>query len=234
MIINNIRIIGTVDDETQLIARITKTEAPIVISFVNQHALNLAAISPDFASCLVQSEILLRDGIGMAACMWTLRRACGLNMNGTDFIPRLVAAFGERRTALFGTVDPWTTRAAAALQKMGCEVVSTLDGFRADADYLTETMAKIPDLVILGMGNPRQEAVAKLIAAATTRPIVIVNGGAIADFLGHRFERAPLYLRRAHCEWAFRLLLEPRRLWRRYCLGAFSFAWHILRLRVTL
>jgi exopolysaccharide biosynthesis WecB/TagA/CpsF family protein len=165
--------------------------------------------------------------------MWTLRRACGLNMNGTDFIPRLVAAFGGRRTALFGTVDPWTTRAAAALQKMGCEVVSTLDGFRADADYLTETMANAPDLVILGMGNPRQEAVAKFIAAATTRPIVIVNGGAIADFLAHRFERAPLYLRRAHCEWAFRLFLEPRRLWRRYCLGVFSFAWHVFRLRVT-
>jgi exopolysaccharide biosynthesis WecB/TagA/CpsF family protein len=234
MIINNVRIIDTVDDEAELIARITKAEAPLVISFVNQHALNLAATSPDFASCLIRSEILLRDGIGMAVCMWTLRRACGLNMNGTDFIPRLIAAFAGRRAALFGTVDPWTTRAAAALQTLGCEVVSTLDGFRADADYLTETMANMPDLVILGMGNPRQEAVSRFIAAAMTRPIVIVNGGAIADFLAHRFERAPLYLRRTDCEWAFRLLLEPRRLWRRYSLGAFSFAWHVFRLRVTL
>jgi exopolysaccharide biosynthesis WecB/TagA/CpsF family protein len=234
MIINNVTIIDTVADEAALIARITKAEAPLVISFVNQHSLNLAAASSDFASCLIHSEILLRDGIGTAMCMWTLGRTCGRNMNGTDFIPHLVAAFAGRRVALFGTVDPWTTQAAAALQSFGCEIVSTMDGFRPDADYLGETIAKSPDLVILAMGNPRQEAVARLVATAIKRPIVIVNGGAIADFLANRFQRAPMYLRRAHCEWAFRLFLEPRRLWRRYCLGAFSFAWHIFRLRMTL
>jgi exopolysaccharide biosynthesis WecB/TagA/CpsF family protein len=234
MIVNNVRIIETADDEAELVARIAKADAPLVVSFVNQHALNHAATSSDFASCLIRSDVLLRDGIGMAVCLWTLRRSCGRNMNGTDFIPRLAAAFVGRRTALFGTVNPWTTRAAAALQKLGCDVVSALDGFRSDADYLAETLAKDPELVILGMGNPRQEAVARFVSAAISRPIVVVNGGAIADFLACRFERAPLYMRRVHCEWAFRLFLEPKRLWRRYCLGAFSFAWNVFWLRVTL
>ena len=95
-------------------------------------------------------------------------------------------------------------------------------------------MRASPELVILAMGNPKQEAVARAIAAATTQPMVIVNGGAIADFLAHRFERAPLWVRRAHCEWLYRVLLEPKRLWRRYLLGGFSFVWHIVRLRSAL
>jgi len=155
-------------------------------------------------------------------------------MNGTDFIPRLTAEFAGRSTALFGTLDPWTSQAAAALNGLGCQVVSTLDGFRSDRDYVDETIRVAPELVILAMGNPKQEAVAKAIASAARQPMVTVNGGAIADFLAQRFKRAPPWARRARCEWIFRLLLEPRRLWRRYLLGGFSFAWHVVRLRMSL
>jgi exopolysaccharide biosynthesis WecB/TagA/CpsF family protein len=229
-IINNISVVETAKDEAELIARVTQTRAPLVISFVNQNTLNLAAKSPHFARCLMYSDILLRDGIGIALCMAALRRTSGHNMNGTDFIPRLLEAFAGQRVAIFGTADPWTTRAAAVLRQMGCDIVSTMDGFGPEEGYLAETVATKPDLIILGMGNPRQEVVAEFIASSTTRPLVIVNGGAIVDFLARRFQRAPLYIRRAHCEWAFRLLLEPKRLWRRYCLGGFSFAWRVFLL----
>jgi exopolysaccharide biosynthesis WecB/TagA/CpsF family protein len=85
----------------------------------------------------------------------------------------------------------------------------------------------------LAMGNPKQELVARIIASSVRSPVVIVNGGAVADFLAGRFERAPLWVRRARLEWVFRLLQEPRRLWRRYLLGGVSFAWHLMRLRIA-
>lgn len=231
-VINKIDIIHTETQENSLLARMTRSNAPLVVSFVNQHALNLAWRSPKFATCLTRSDILLRDGIGMEICLATLRRSVGRNMNGTDLIPRIAAAFAGRRVALFGTTEPWTGRAADQLEKLGCIVVSVADGFRPDAVYLAEIKRTAPDLVILAMGNPRQEAVAEAMAATVTHPMVIVNGGAIADFLAHRFERAPIWVRRARFEWFFRLMLEPRRLWRRYLLGGFSFAWHILSLRM--
>ncbi len=94
-------------------------------------------------------------------------------------------------------------------------------------------MRTLPELIILAMGNPKQETVASMIASSVTTPMVIVNGGAIADVLAKRFERAPQWVRRAHCEWLFRLLQEPRRLWRRYLLGGISFAWRVMRLRIA-
>jgi exopolysaccharide biosynthesis WecB/TagA/CpsF family protein len=109
-----------------------------------------------------------------------------------------------------------------------------MDGFRPASDYVAEAMRSAPELIILAMGSPKQETVANAIASSVTYPTVIVSGGAIADNLALRFARAPSWVRRIHCEWAFRILLEPRRLWRRYLVGGFSFAWYVVRLRMVL
>jgi exopolysaccharide biosynthesis WecB/TagA/CpsF family protein len=232
--IKQIDIIDSDADEAELVARLARTERPLVVSFINQHIMNLACNSPGFAHCLTASDVLLRDGIGIQLCLVALAQNPGRNMCGTDFIPRIVAAFSGRRTALFGTAEPWTSRAASALEALGCRMVAEMDGFRPASDYVAETMRSAPELIILAMGSPKQEVVANAIAASATCPTVIVNGGAIADFLALRFTRAPLWVRRVHCEWAFRLLLEPRRLWRRYLVGCFPFAWNVLRLRMVL
>jgi exopolysaccharide biosynthesis WecB/TagA/CpsF family protein len=233
-IVRKISIIDTVADEAELLNHLTRSRRPVVLSFVNQNVLNIARRSPVFASCLIQSDVLLLDGIGMTVGLFLLRGTNGRNMNGTDFIPRLAAAFAGRPTALFGTVEPWTGQAAIVLERLGCRIVSFMDGFKPDEEYVTETILKSPDLIILSMGNPRQEILSLKIASAIRKPMVIVNGGAIADFLAHRFTRAPLWVQRAHFEWMFRLLLEPGRLWRRYTLGGFAFVWSVLRLRMML
>lgn len=232
-LLGKITVIAREADEANLIARITRTASPLVLSFVNQNAMNLAWSSPEYATSLISSDVLLRDGIGIELCLAALGRRAGRNMCGTDFIPRVAAAFSGKRTALFGTEEPWTSRAAEALATLGCQIVAKLDGFRPESDYVVEAIRTQPQLVILAMGNPKQETVARMIASTVTTPMVIVNGGAVADVLAKRFERAPQWVRRVHCEWLFRLLQEPRRLWRRYLLGGLSFAWYVMRLRVA-
>jgi exopolysaccharide biosynthesis WecB/TagA/CpsF family protein len=116
---------------------------------------------------------------------------------------------------------------------LGCQIVAKVDGFKPESDYVTEAMRARPELIILAMGNPKQEIVARMIASSATTKMIIVNGGAVADVLAKRFERAPQWVRRAHFEWLFRLLQEPKRLWRRYLLGGISFAWRVMRLRIA-
>jgi exopolysaccharide biosynthesis WecB/TagA/CpsF family protein len=70
--------------------------------------------------------------------------------------------------------------------------------------------------VFLAVGCPQQEIVAK---AALDRGDCVGVGlciGASLDFLAGRVQRAPMWMQRARLEWLFRLLAEPRRLWRRY------------------
>ena len=180
-VIEKVHVIDSEADEASLTARLAQSTHPVVVSFINQHIMNLACRSPDFADCLIKSDILLRDGIGIQLCLFALTQKAGRNMCGTDFIPRLAAAaFSGRPIALFGTLEPWTSRAASALEALGCRIVAKMDGFRPVSDYVTEAVRSTPDLIVLAMGSPKQEVVANAIAASATHPTVIVSGGAIA------------------------------------------------------
>jgi N-acetylglucosaminyldiphosphoundecaprenol N-acetyl-beta-D-mannosaminyltransferase len=83
------------------------------------------------------------------------------------------------------------------------------------------------DIVWVGLGTPYQERwmaehVRKL------RAPVLVGVGAAFDFHTGLVRQAPHWMQRAGLEWLFRLIMEPRRLWRRYLIGNSIFLWLIL------
>ncbi|MDB5220923.1 MAG: glycosyltransferase, WecB/TagA/CpsF family protein [Myxococcaceae bacterium] len=217
--------------ESALLDRLGKPSRPFVVSFLNQHGFNLAWSNPEFCQTLMDADVLLRDGVGISACLKLIGQEPGENMNGTDLIPRIAARYEDRRVMLIGTVEPWLERGASVLQERGCEVVARLDGFQSEAAYVDAVRAARPDLVILGMGMPKQERVAAELAKALDYPVLIVNGGAIIDFLGGRVERAPRWVQAARMEWGFRLVQEPRRMFGRYVVGGVTFLGRIAKLK---
>ncbi len=216
------------------IAQLAAATAPAVISFVNAHGFNLAwkdgAIADDFC----RADHLLRDGAGMSILMKALDRPPGVNMNGTDLTPLIVQAFNGRKIAVCGTAEPYLSKAVAAIEGLGGTVVLAMDGFAPPEDYAPRLLEAAPELVILGMGMPKQERVATDLRDRARLQAVIVNGGAILDFWAGRFPRAPLAWQRARMEWLFRLIQEPRRLWRRYLLGNVVFLCHVVILRLVM
>lgn len=215
----------------QLLDRLATPQVPTVLGFVNAHAMNLVVRDGAYHQALSAADVLLRDGSGMAILYRRLGLEPGLNMNGTDFIPRLMAAYRGRRVAFWGTRQPYLDQAAqrsAALY--GVLPVSVHDGFASVDSYLQLAREVQPELIVLGMGMPRQEAVAARLAA-TGGPCLIVCGGAILDFLGGKVNRAPEWLRRLGGEWLYRLWREPKRLFMRYVVGNPLFLLRTLRYR---
>lgn len=200
------------------------------VGFVNAHAMNLAASSAEYHAALASLDLLLRDGSGMAILLRRLGLPVGLNMNGTDFIPRLLEAYRGRKVAFWGTAEPFLGQAARRAEaQFGVRVVSCAHGFDALDHYLELAQRERPELIVLGMGMPKQEQLAQRLAERG-EPCVVVCGGAILDFLGDKVSRAPRWVRGLGCEWAYRLLLEPRRLFGRYVLGNPLFIWRTWRL----
>ncbi len=134
---------------------------------------------------------------------------------------------------MFGSTAQTAAAAAEWLEEKGAHQVSYCDGFQAFDHYLQLLREQQPRIVILGMGMPRQELLSAMIARELPGPMLIVNGGAILDFLAHPAKRAPMLMRRLGLEWFFRLLQEPSRLWRRYLIGNFIFLWHTLRVMLS-
>ncbi len=226
-----------VEDEAgveRILNRLSTPHAATVLSFLNAHAVNLAAKQAEFAANLAASDLLLRDGKGVEIAQRFFGLAPGLNLNGTDFIPRIIARYQKRRVALFGTREPYLSRAAQVLEsRYGVEVVAQVDGFRSMSEYVSSFHTSRPDLVVLAMGMPKQEAVSMALRASSQVPCLLVNGGAILDYVSGRVPRAPLWMRQRGWEWLFRLAVEPRRLFKRYVVGNFLFLARVLSAAVS-
>lgn len=209
------------NEEQLLLQRLSSTPQPLVVAFANAHAMNSVVKSVSFFEALTSADIVLRDGSGMATLFRLLGVSAGLNLNGTDLIPKILRQFNGRRIAFFGTQEPFLARGSSAASGLYApeSTFASAHGFLEVEAYLALAATYRPDLIVLGMGMPRQEIVAAALRSTLAHPCVIVCGGAIIDFLAGRTPRAPPWIRRAGMEWAFRLALEPKRLFQRYVIG---------------
>jgi exopolysaccharide biosynthesis WecB/TagA/CpsF family protein len=194
------------------------------VAFCNAHTANTAYGNPAFQQAL-QRFLVLPDGIGVdIAAQWLGGRRFQANLNGTDFVPELLRqADRPLRLALIGGRPGVAERAAAALTALGCghDLVACIDGFSdpdATADWLSDLEASPADIMLVAMGNPKQELWISTHVDAR-HATVAIGVGALFDFLAGEVSRAPRVVRQLRLEWAWRLMLEPKRLFRRYVLG---------------
>jgi exopolysaccharide biosynthesis WecB/TagA/CpsF family protein len=88
--------------------------------------------------------------------------------------------------------------------------------------------------ICLAVGSPQGEALADMIAGIPGAKGCGLCIGASIDFVTGRQKRAPTFLQKLGLEWSYRLVQEPRRLWRRYIIGGLKFvplviAWQLQR-----
>ena len=200
---------------------------PVLFSFCNAATVNHAHQSAEFKAVL-EEAVLFNDGIGLdLASLLLYGSFFPANLNGTDFIPLLLQA-ANRPISLYllGGVPGVAEAAAPSIVNYNpnITVVGTQDGYFSFADtpkIVAEIAARSPDLVLVGMGQPRQEIWSHSVLHELKVPLLCV--GAFMDFASGRMPRAPKLLRALRIEWAYRLALEPRRLFRRYVGGALPY-----------
>ena len=226
-------------DETDtgpFISELKKRESPTILGFLNQHGYNIAQRHTSVLDSFMQVNYLLRDGIGIKiACLFNGRDPKA-NLNGSDFIPELIEDLvgdSEDRYELFamGTREPWLSDGARKL--FGDRSFHAIDGFKRAEEYLKfyrqhHVPGRFP-IVVPAMGMPKQEHVALHLQKAMNTRALLICGGAILDFSAQRFPRAPMLFRRFGLEWAFRMLIEPRRLFKRYAVGIPLFFFYLSR-----
>ncbi|OIQ00268.1 MAG: hypothetical protein AUK35_03860 [Zetaproteobacteria bacterium CG2_30_46_52] len=230
LIIEKLTIIKS-DQEDDFIEDIIEGEGKIVLSFLNAHAANIAWNDKVFADLLLGSDILVRDGVGISILLRSLGLNAGGNLNGTDLIEKILLKVDKNKSiAVFGTIDPYLNMACQKIKDMGfSKELICQNGFMADGEYLNLYNETLPDIVILAMGMPKQERISLLLKSSKAeKNSLIINGGAIADFMAGRFSRAPNWVRKAGFEWFYRLISEPKRLWKRYLLGNFAFLFRVI------
>lgn len=193
---------------------------PIQVAFANTHFVN-SAMRYGLIAGLSRHFFILNDGIGLDIISLILHgERFTENLNGTDFTDDLLSKVAAgTRIFLFGTRSATLTRAAVALEsRFGIRICGAEHGFvgvdrwPAVADRIRQLA---PDIVLVGLGSPVQEQ--WILAHGDELKVPIVAAvGAFLEFSAGTVRRAPDWVQRLRLEWLFRLMQEPRRLWRRY------------------
>jgi exopolysaccharide biosynthesis WecB/TagA/CpsF family protein len=194
------------------------------LGFLNAHNANSAREDAEFARAL-DGFLVLPDGIGVdIASRMMYGQPFPANLNGTDFIPELLRSIDEPVVvAMVGARAENALGARDELQAMTPQhrFVFVRDGYFNEGleTAILDDLAELkPDILLVAMGVPRQEL--WISRKITPRHCTLAIGvGALFDFLSGDVQRAPLWVRRLRMEWVYRLLLEPKRLWRRYVVG---------------
>jgi alpha-1,3-mannosyltransferase len=203
----------------------------LTVAFANANLLNLARNAPGFREA-VNSFLVLNDGIALDFATWLIHgRRFPDNLNGTDFTPLFLAHTSHQlRVFILGAAPGVAEMSQRNLSSTypRHEFVGVHSGFFADTDIekISQSIRDSKaDVLLVGMGNPKQEWwLAHHLPDTGCRLGFAI--GAFIDFSSGNAKRAPRIFQILRIEWLFRLVLEPRRLLKRYTVttGKFFFA----------
>ena len=209
------------------------------IFFVNSYSCFLANRSEEYEVILTDGLCLI-DGKPLARLISRIKKSKANQIRGIDFFSEALTYYAKvgKRQFLLGSTE---LTCQAILEKLPpseqtkihyfCPPLASAEHF----DYATaleKIKAHKPALVWVALGTPKQDIVAHRIAKNLESSSVAAVGAAF-DFYSGQKKQAPKWLQMIYLEWLFRLLDEPRRLWKRYLVGNAGFVMDVVVWRLT-
>jgi len=187
---------------------------------------------------LLECDLLLADGQSVVWASRLLGRPLPERVAGIDLFERLLdlADRDRRRVFLLGARQEVLDQLVATVGHRWPDaiVAGARNGYFTEAESASvagEVAASDADMLFLGMTTPKKEIFLGSYGESMGVPVLHGVGGSF-DVLAGVTRRAPVRWQRMGMEWAYRLLQEPRRLWRRYLVTNTLFAWMLLRERI--
>ena len=167
-----------------------------------------------YAAAVNGAKLVLADGVGDLCAARILGTPLPGRVAGADLVPRLLARLAERGGSVFlyGARPGVAERAGESLQSAcpGLRIAGTENGYISDETALLEALEREkPDLLLLGLGAPRQEL--WMAENRQRTPAVMIGVGGLLDVFAGDIPLAPEAWQRLGLEWLYRLLREPRR-----------------------
>ncbi len=226
------------NDLLEKLKNVLKGNRAMSVFFVNAHCFNIAQKNELYRRSLLNSDFVLNDGIGIKIAGKLNGTIFPANLNGTDLIPKIIdcACSVNSKVYVLGSVQNNLEKAVEnlLLNYPSIQIAGYRNGYYSseqEESVALEINNSGAELLIVGMGVPRQELFIFNNLSRLTNLKLCVAGGAIIDFMSGETKRAPRWIRTLNLEWAFRLLLEPGRMWKRYIIGNVLFFINLYRSR---
>ncbi len=210
----------------------------LLITTINAHCFNLTKQDQLYREAIKSSDILIPDGISV---VWAIRWLTGRRLKkiaGSDLFFYEMNRLQQNGGKCFFLGSNETTlekiKVRIGVEYPAIEVQSYSPPYRAEFSRnenndMVEAINKFkPDVLMIGMTAPKQEKWAyQHYTELQVGHICCI--GAVFDFYAGTIRRAPDWVIRLGFEWLFRLIKEPRRMWKRYLAGNLIFIGNIFK-----
>ncbi len=240
-------ILGVPIDDLNMEQALARLEEFIWIGRATGKSHQIATVNADFVvnslhdtdlrRILQEADMATADGMPLVLGARLLGVPLTDRVTGADLVSALAGRAAQEGFSIYllGARPGVGLRAAEILQDryLGLRIAGVLSPpnrpiQEMDRSILDDIKAANPDILLVALGNPKQEKWIRMYAGELAVPVCIGVGGTF-DMIAGITKRAPRWMQRAGLEWLFRLLQEPRRLWKRYVLDMVYFGYFFVR-----
>lgn len=205
------------------------------IFFVNADCLNKSVEDYAYKDTLQKGDYILPDGSGINVACNMIDNPLKENLNGTDLFPHIckLAQTKSYRLFLMGAREGVAQMMKNKLEKSypSLKIVGTHHGYVKEdkmQSLIDEINKTKPDILFVALGAPFQELFIQRYKEEITANLFLGVGG-LFDFYSLKTKRAPLFVREIGFEWVYRMIQEPKRMWKRYIIGNPQFLYRIYK-----
>lgn len=205
------------------------------VTYLNVHNSVLVTENEEYLALLKDADLVYPDGWGPVIAARILAGVRGSRVNAADFIDDLLAKLNETKVKIYllGDTQEIVEKAGMEIEKKykNIKICGTKNGFfnnNESKSIVSDINLKRPNLVLVGMGSPKQELWINDNYKKLPNAVYWSVGG-LFNYIAKSRSRAPEWMRNYGFEWLYRFFQEPKRLWRRYTLENVKFALILLR-----
>jgi N-acetylglucosaminyldiphosphoundecaprenol N-acetyl-beta-D-mannosaminyltransferase len=229
----------TMTEAISALGQMIEARRPRLVFNVNVDICMQTRRDPELTSVLEAADLVLVDGTLMMWAASLLRSPLPERVSGSDFVTQFCkfAVRAGYRLFLLGAGPGVADRAKLALEGMnpGLQIVGTHSppfGFEGDDGENGRIVERVrraaPDVLFAAFGAPKEQKWLYRFCQDLRVPVSMGIGSSL-DYLAGRLRRAPRWMQTVGLEWSYRLVQEPRRLWRRYLLNDPPFFYYLVR-----
>lgn len=202
---------------------------PLHLIGVNADKLNEIAKNDRLCGIVNNCGIINADGASVILASKYLKKPLPERVAGIDLMQDLIRLSEEKgyRVYLLGARQEVVEKTAETLRQQHpkLQIVGVRNGYFKQEDWPAvsqELKNAEPDFVFVGITSPLKEYLVEFLQADGHRCVFMGVGGSF-DVISGNISRAPKWIQKINMEWMYRLMQEPKRLFKRYFVGNWKF-----------